>query len=294
SIPLEVRAPNARAVGTLRWRAGFHLTTDRTTFGGLSGMVIDGDDVVAVTDQSTWWRFPLEHDATGTLVGVGDAITGPLLRPDGKPLETRRERDAEEILSIDGSWVVSFEGDHRLWRYPDVDGTPAGLPTSLNAPDALAEAPVNGGMEAMTQLADGRWLIFSEEQETPTGEMRGWLGNPTDGWADLALAKVEDFVPTGLTQLPDGDIVVLERSFNRVTSILRVRMVRIDGASIAAGARLEGEELGRLAAPQAVDNFEAIVAREAADGTVVLYLLSDDNFQAIQRTLLLQLELPAG
>ena len=40
-------------------------------------------------------------------------------------------------------------------------------------------------------------------------------------------------------------------------------------------------------APATVDNFEGIAAVRRADGGVRLYILSDDNFNARQRTLLL-------
>ena len=37
-----------------------------------------------------------------------------------------------------------------------------------------------------------------------------------------------------------------------------------------------------------IDNFEGIAARQMPDGSVRLYVISDDNFSIIQRTLLLQ------
>jgi hypothetical protein len=40
-----------------------------------------------------------------------------------------------------------------------------------------------------------------------------------------------------------------------------------------------------------LDNFEGIAARRGSDGGVLLYLVSDDNFLGLQRTLLLQFSL---
>ena len=49
-------------------------------------------------------------------------------------------------------------------------------------------------------------------------------------------------------------------------------------------------EVARLAAPLSVDNFEGIAVRR--DGTRdFVYLISDDNFLGLQRTLLLKFEL---
>jgi hypothetical protein len=60
---------------------------------------------------------------------------------------------------------------------------------------------------------------------------------------------------------------------------------------VGAGARVQGRELARLAWPALQENFEGIAVRPGADGRVLLYLISDDNFLPIQRTLLLQFSL---
>jgi hypothetical protein len=46
-------------------------------------------------------------------------------------------------------------------------------------------------------------------------------------------------------------------------------------------------ELQKLDEFTTVDNFEGIAAKEMPDGRVRLYLISDDNFSANQRTLLM-------
>ena len=50
-----------------------------------------------------------------------------------------------------------------------------------------------------------------------------------------------------------------------------------------------GHEIARMemARPLTVDNYEGLSAIPAKDGSVRFYLLSDDNFQSSQRTLLL-------
>jgi len=62
----------------------------------------------------------------------------------------------------------------------------------------------------------------------------------------------------------------------------------IRSATIAPGARLNGEELAVIEDPLPIDNFEGVAARAAPDGSVLIYILSDDNFSAMERTLLLQ------
>jgi hypothetical protein len=70
------------------------------------------------------------------------------------------------------------------------------------------------------------------------------------------------------------------------------RIVLLRAADIRPGAALRGTELARLSPPLTVDNMEGLSVREAPDGKgVLLYVISDDNFSALQRTLLLQFRL---
>jgi hypothetical protein len=50
---------------------------------------------------------------------------------------------------------------------------------------------------------------------------------------------------------------------------------------------LSGTTLAVLRPPMTLDNMEGVAARRTAAGETLLYLISDDNFRAGQRTLLL-------
>ena len=51
------------------------------------------------------------------------------------------------------------------------------------------------------------------------------------------------------------------------------------------------EELARLASPYAVDNLEGLAATRGARGETLLWLISDDNFNPLQRNILMLFEL---
>ena len=68
----------------------------------------------------------------------------------------------------------------------------------------------------------------------------------------------------------------------------------IDGQEIGRlqpGATVHAEELARLASPYTVDNLEGLAATKGPRGETLLWLVSDDNFNPFQRTLLLLFEL---
>ena len=93
-----------------------------------------------------------------------------------------------------------------------------------------------------------------------------------------------------LPALAGGDVLALERHFSPV-GVVAARLVRIPAGTIKPGAVLEGKELARLAWPLVVDNFEGLAVSDGPKGETIVYLLSDDNFNPLQDTLLLQFRL---
>ena len=87
-----------------------------------------------------------------------------------------------------------------------------------------------------------------------------------------------------------GDLFVLERAFSPLQGP-RARLKRIDAARIGE-AVLEGEEIARLGLLQGIDNIEGLSLVARTDGSLRAYLISDDNYSALQRTVLLTLAVP--
>ena len=64
-----------------------------------------------------------------------------------------------------------------------------------------------------------------------------------------------------------------------------------DAGEFQPGATVRPHEVARLASPWAVDNLEGIAATKGQRGETLLWLISDDNFNPLQRNILLQFEL---
>ena len=285
--------PGLQRIGKLVWRGGIAMTADSANFGGWSDLDIsaDGRTLTSISDLGSWFTATIEYDSQGNLDRLSHGRIGPLRGLDGKPLADKVDADAEGMAHLaDGSWLVSFERRHRLWRYPTLDGTP--LP--LNLPDTFDRQPANGGVEALTALPDGRIVALSEEYSTAPGFLVGWIGQPAaDGrydWQTFQYARIPDFNPTALAPLPDGGFVLLERAFDVVRGV-RIRVMRVEAADLRAGATVKPRELARLVAPMAVDNLEGISATRGPRGETLLWMISDDNFNPLQRNILLLFEL---
>ena len=283
-VPLQEDAPERVRLGGLRFEAGFLLTSDDPRFGGLSGLWLapDGREIMMVSDHGTIWRATLEH--------TGDRLTGIAdwapVEPGRTPGDPKGRLDAEGMADDGrGGLVIADEGQQRLRRLALDDlSAPA---QALPVPAGLARAG-NTGIEALTALPGGALLALSEGVRDAQGQLAGWRIDG-DRIEPLSYRTIDGFVPTGADRLGDT-VYVVERRVSLLSGFT-TRVVALDVAEVRPGAMLAGQELARLGRPAISDNFEGIAARRAADGRTLLYLVSDDNFQPLQQTLLLQFSL---
>jgi hypothetical protein len=273
--------------GQLEFRAGFVLASGDARFGGLSGLWLapDGGRLIAASDQGTLWLAEPAHAEDGTLIGFAgwqpiEPGTAPGDSAEGK-------RDAEALAVANGDLVIAYEGAHRLRWVPR--DAPASHAAALPTPAPLAE-PHNFGMEALVALEGGAVLAIAEGVRTARGDLAAWLIEG-DRFASLAYVPAAGFAPTGADRL-DDTVYVLERRVSLLGG-LTARVVMLDAAAVRPGARLIGRELGVLRPPALSENFEGIAARRAPDGSILVYLLSDDNFMPLLRSLLLQFSVRA-
>ena len=278
-------APSAASkLGPLAFEAGFVLSSSDLRFGGLSGLWLAPDDgrLIAVSDHGTVWIATLQRSADGRLLGFAGWEAVEPGRAAGDP----QGRDAEALAEDGrGGLVIAYEGEHRLRRFAldDLKAAPMPLPT----PKGLGE-PSNVGIEALVDLPDGALLALAEGVFDRAGDLDAWRIT-SDGIDQLSFASSEGFVPTGADRLADT-IYVVERRLTLLGGFAtRIVMVRAD--DVRPGARLAGRTLAELRAPLVAENFEGIAAARGPEGRVFLYLVSDDNFNALQRTLLLQFSL---
>jgi hypothetical protein len=295
SVPLLLKLdePGHRKIGKLIWRGGISMTANSPSFGGWSDLHVSADSrtLTTISDLGSWLTATVDYDSSGNLAGLGHARIGSLRGLDGKPLASKVEADAEAMARMpDGSWLVSFERNHRIWRYPTLDG----VPMPIDVPEGFTRQPENGGVETLTVLPDGRIVAISEGYSPTPGLLVGWIGQPgAEGrysWQSFQYTKTPDFNPTALAPLPDGGFVMLERAFDMARGV-RIRVMRFDAAELQPGGTIRARELARLASPVAVDNLEGIAATKGTRGETLLWLISDDNFNPLQRNLLLLFEL---
>ncbi len=291
-LPLNPEDPGQTAVGALAWRGSLEITARNPRFGGLSGLVLEpeGDRLLAVSDTGRWVSARIRLDEGGFLVGLEASETGMLRDGDNRELASKRGGDAEALARLaDGTTLVAFEQAHRIWRYPA--GALDRPARSFPPPPGLDRLDGNSGLEAMATLPRGRLLALAEDNGKRP-ESLGFLWQ--DGsWSELGVARDGPYRPTGAASLPSGDVLLLERRFS-VLGGLGIKIRRLPLATIRPGATLNGEVIAELRPPLVYDNMEGIAARAETGGGVRIYMISDDNFNAVQRTVLISFLLEDG
>jgi hypothetical protein len=283
-VPLDPANPALQAVGPLRFVAGYQLALDKDNWGGFSDLCVyadpdGGSRLIAIGDTGT--------DATLGFTGTPEALGEiavirlfALRTPDGRRLNDKEAGDAEAMVCDSPERrIIAFEHQHRLWAY---EGDTV---TALPFPYEARMLSPNEGIEGLARLGDGRLFMIAEGAQD-ADRSPAWVETGDGGWAELAIRRSERFQPTGLARLPDGDLLLLERFYTPEQGpAARISLIR--EITIEADAEIRPQELARLTPPLTVDNFEGIAVAPAADGGTLVFLLSDDNFNPLQRTLLL-------
>jgi hypothetical protein len=288
TVELRPRDTAQSRVGRLHYLGGIVLRSDDRRFGGISGLRFVDDDtqLLAISDRGNWITFRPTFDGA-RLVGAAEVLLWPILGASGSPVEAPHY-DAESLTFIDDIAFVGFERVHRI----DAFGAPLSgdnpHPESFRDATPFGERENNGGLEGLTTLPGGR-LLGIVEAASEHSTFDGWIMNNDGHTEGLALFAQDPFSLTDLATLPNGDVVTLERRFSPIGGVgARLRLIPAD--RIQPGALLDGEVLAELGAGYTVDNMEGIAVRETG-GRTEIFIISDDNQNPLQRTILMAFEL---
>lgn len=288
AVPLE-EPPGKR--GALDYLGGYVLSADSPDFGGLSGLqVLPDGALLMVSDVAHWVWLKTLRAADGRITGLREGLIAPILDRQGQKL-SKKTGDAEALSLAQGAAWVAYEGDTRIERFDAPFATdPAramvARPLERISLSALGPVPENGGPEAMTHLPGGGMLVISEEGKGPGGGAAALLRVPGQPDLRFGVLTSPDFKPTDIAVLSAGRLLLLTRRYVPLVGV-SVEIGRLDLAEIRADASVRPVVLARLETPFPVDNMEAI-STEQIGGRTIITLVADDNFNPLQRTLLMQ------
>jgi len=284
-----------RQFGILEYRGGLSLTSRFKEFGGLSAIRVqpDGANFIALSDHGWWLKGRITYDGTRPS-GIVDAQMAAMQGPDGRTLASRGWYDTESIAQDGDTLYVGIERVNRIVRFDyGRDGLLArGHP--IDVPPCVRSLPYSKGLESLVfvprDLPLGGTLIAISERglDKDRNLLAFLIGGPRPG--TFTVKRTADFDVSDAALLPSGDLLILERKFSWTTGLF-IRMRRIKLADVRPGALVDGPSLFDADLGYAIDNMEGLSVHRSASGETVLTMISDDNFSALQRTLLLQFTL---
>lgn len=282
--------------GELEFRGGLDVTSRNPDFGGLSGLSIDEDGLglLAVADTGFWFSARLvERD--GRLVGIGEGRIAPMLGPNGRVLASKGEADAEGLRLYrrgGASYaLVAFEQSNDLKLYPMEPDVALGRPELVPLPPSLRSLRPNQGLETVAVAPQdgplaGAIVTIAERSLDRAGNHRGWiLSGPRAG--TFSIRRARDFDITDGDFLPNGDLLLLERRFS-IGAGVGMRMRRIPAELLMPGAVVDGPVVISADMLSQIDNMEGLSVATNEAGETIVTIISDDNHNLLQRTLILR------
>lgn len=283
-LALNPGDPGKIDLGSLRYVGGWVLTADSPFFGGFSGLDVRGGMLTMINDRGYWFHGRL----TGDEKVLDSATLEPFALSDKEMARTKVDLDAEDITyTAPGGYLVSFEQNHRVSRVEDRNSPEVVLPALSGV--LFDVLPNNGGIEALTLDAAGR-IIAIAERGRQKGLALGWRLEAGGEPSPFFVPAPKNHAPTSAALLPDGDIILTTRRYSVVDGN-SIKILRLDADTIGPGSIALVEEVAHLAPPLSVDNIEGIAVTRNTDGSTRLWLVSDDNFNSRQRTLLMVFDL---
>ncbi len=254
-------------------------------FGSFSALVADRGALTLLGDAGTFVRMRIAGGRVTTLAS-GSLPGGP-----GTGW-SKLDRDSES-LAVDpatGRLWVGFERANMVWRYaPGFARAERGV-----APRAMRSWTSNSGAESLVRFRDGGFLILPEGTDRKWRVWRGLLyrGDPTAPGAKPALFGYRPprrYVPSDAAELPNGDLLVLNRRFRRPL-VFASALVRIPRAAIRPGGFSEGRVIATLGPDVLGENGEGLaITRER--GATMVWIVTDNDGASWRPTILAKFRL---
>lgn len=283
-LPIQIRpltsaqteAISKRVPEGAQLAGGWELSSEDPNFGGLSGLAAAEGNLLAVSDAGAWV-------ALGVIEGKPVSATiAYMTGTDGRFLSGKAENDAEGLVWRDGLAFVSYERDFRIEGF-DLAGCAAAARAvrvaALPGEHAGKTIDTNSGPEALALTPDGALLFAYEgvsDSTSPIGEVHA---DGTARWTGRLSANPKGFALVGM------DVIRLPSGEDREISLYRAFDPLRGARSVLVWGPGENQRL-TLSRPVLTDNFEGLAAEVLETGDLRLWIVSDNNFNKVQRTLL--------
>lgn len=256
------------------------LSSANPSFGGVSGIEIspDGNRLDLVTDRGRW----ISADVVSMHTENGLQLENWRHRQTIKDIS---RADGEALVHAEGQMVVALEVQQKLltFEYPSLSQG-----KNLEFPGDFVSRDVNFGIEALSEFDDAL-LVFRETRADEQAHVQMLVRHPELEDRLVALQSRPGFSVTGADRL-GLSLYTLERSFGLLAGFAaEIREHDLAALNHNEDDPLPSKRIARFSGGSAFDNFEGLAVHQDAQGQTHMLMISDDNFHALQRTLLIHL-----
>lgn len=245
-------------------------------FGGFSALELsaDGTEFTTVSDKGRFMTGRLSRK-NGLITHVSPGPIQPLHGQTGGPLK-KYDTDSEGLaIDANGQLFISFEGNHRVWRYE----TPEGGASKTGHHEDFKTFQNNSGLEALAIDANGVLYTLPERSGELDRPFPVYTYQDKVWDTQFSIPRRGAFLPVGADFGPDGKFYLLERDFVWYKGFAS-RVRRFDMTPEGA----VNEQTLLVTSFGTHDNLEGIAAWRDQQGRVRLSMISDDNFSYFQVT----------
>lgn len=289
--PMPGLPDEGKAIGCMTLVSA-HVLSGPRTFGGYSGLAFDAGTgaLTLASDRDTILSATLTLSDDGRVEGIGDAVSRPVLSRNRRIVGS----DIEAVTADGEGFILSREKLEDLTRVHQEDGAwvSSGRIADLSFVDPL---PPNTGFEAMARLPDNRFLLITEA-------LNGQRNAAIAVFDEKGTRRIGFYRPATdyrVTEAAADDrgerLFVIERAFSPAKGPrARITVVAVEDIPARRGRPVPSALLGEMSFTDGADNMEGMAFFRAPDGREHLLLVSDDNFNPLQRTVLMSLRLNEG
>jgi hypothetical protein len=290
------------------FKKGYVLTNDQDSrFGEWSGMAFDEKgDLIFVSDRGAYLKSSIVNK-DGYLQDFINTTIGKISVDNN----TKTAKDFEELAISNGSCFISDESLHQILRYENCDFSK--LPMAIKIPNWNNELSYNKGIEAFDINLEGKFLAIAEYSQDKKNNSvhKAYYWGLENNYSQISWLKEfnylsnEGYGVSGLKFLKNGDLLVLERHYNKKfggfaenyeIDIKYIKRQEIENAIEIENAQVKGKSVIHIDNSSIsgkygyADNFESIAVKEE-NGSTLVYILSDDNRAPFERSILLEFEI---
>jgi hypothetical protein len=285
-------------VGELIWRGGIEISSEVEKFGGLSGITFTGENqkFVIVSDIGNFFSGRLIYDENSQPLNLQNLTASAITNSKGAVLPRKFAKDAEaiDVIYREGKYAAIRVGFENLTRVADFElrnAMPIGAAKQIAIPQSLTKERTNTSLEALciappASPIAGSTLLITEDMADGNNIAAFMLGKKDKG--RFSIKRARGLNPTDCAFLENGDLLILERGTGFLSFKMQLRLVASN--EVRPAAKLKGKVILKASGGD-IDNMEGLAIHKDKNGIERITIISDDNFNTWERTLLLEFSL---